>query len=68
MGTSVRIVKVALIRRPGYSVGRPAPMYLNCPCGANPAAPDDMESEVTCACGKRYTYHGYLIGESPTEG
>ena len=57
---STRLVKVAMIRRPGYPVGVSAPLYLNCPCGAQPAVPENMEGIVTCACGKRYTPDGFV--------
>ena len=55
----VEIVKVARIRMPGYPIGEWAPMYLNCPCGAKPEAPDMM---VTCRCGRTYDANGYLQG------
>jgi hypothetical protein len=55
--TTLELVKVARIRQPGYPVGVPAPMYLNCPCGAKPEAPDLV---VECACGRVYDANGYL--------
>lgn len=55
--------KVAIIRRPGYPVGRPAPCYLNCPCGAEPPVPSDW---IGCSCGRRYDALGWLIRDTNT--
>ena len=44
MSTAYSKVKAAWIRLPGYPIGRPAPLYLNCPCGARPV------THVRCAC------------------
>ena len=57
--TSVRLVKVALIRETGVPVGQPARMFLNCPCGARPEQRTDCahpvlqvnDEGVCCDCG-----------------
>jgi len=54
-------IKVAMIRVPGYPVGKPAPLYLNCPCGAKPSTDIIHKHTVTCSCGKVYTYNGVVI-------
>ena len=60
--------KVAVIRDPSVPPGQPAPMWLNCPCGAKPAT-RYQGPDVTCACGKVYSHNGHLVGvpgyESP---
>lgn len=35
-------------------------MWLNCPCGAKPARPDDPKGRVICACGNEYDAQGYI--------
>jgi hypothetical protein len=57
----MQLVKVAMIRMPGYEVGKPAPMYLNCPCGAKPSINMATKENVKCICGKSYTYNGNVI-------
>ncbi len=59
-----RLSKVARIRHDGYPVGAPAPMYLNCPCGAKPDAPDD--GAVTCTCGVQYDALGWIVATAPS--
>jgi hypothetical protein len=51
--------KVARIREEGYPIGRPAPTYLNCPCGAKPRT--NGISQVTCTCGTRYSGCGWIL-------
>ena len=57
--TSMR-AKVAVIRAPGYPMGQPAPGYLNCPCGAQPATLIDGP-DVPCTCGVTYTANGWIV-------
>ena len=53
--------KVAMIRQPGYEQGKPAPLYLNCKCGAKPETSIDTKENVKCICGKEYTYNGWIL-------
>ena len=55
------LMKVAIIRQPGYEVGQRAPLYLNCPCGAKPETSIDTKADVKCKCGTHYTYDGWII-------
>jgi len=55
------LLKVAMIRFSGYEIGKPAPMYLNCPCGAKPCTDITTKKDVLCTCGKLYTYNGTVI-------
>jgi hypothetical protein len=59
---TMRLTKVAMIREPGYPVGQPAPLYLNCPCGAKPRtdARDPEFTFIECACGRVYDSLGWL--------
>jgi hypothetical protein len=59
--------KVAVIRDPLVPPGGPAPMWLNCPCGANPETRYQGGPDVTCACGTVYTSGGY-VKSSPSRG
>lgn len=57
-------LKTALIRRPGYPIGQPAPLYLNC-CGReiDVEKPFDKSHSVTCqTCGTIYDGGGWVIG------
>lgn len=54
--------KVAWIRNQSIPAGQPAPGHLNCPCGNAPEtnySPDT--GNVACACGRVYTWDGYII-------
>ena len=55
--------KVARLRAPGYPLGVPAPLLLNCPCGARPSAPEG-EDLTLCSCGKTYNALGYLLDDA----
>jgi hypothetical protein len=55
------LIKVAIIRQQGDEVGKPAPVYLNCPCGAKPPTDINTKLDVKCICGKTYTYNGWII-------
>lgn len=52
--------KRALIRREGYPIGQPAPLYIRCECGAEV---DVNGAELlTCAkCGVGYDSRGWII-------
>lgn len=57
--------KKALIRREGYPVGTPAPMFLRCVC----AREIDMEHgrAVTCmGCGRTWDPRGWLTNADST--
>lgn len=58
------LLKVAMIRYPGYPVGFPAPCYFNCPCGAAPKV-RGIGEVVPCVCGAVYSPVGYLVNSSP---
>ena len=60
MSTAYSKVKAGWIRLPGYPVGLPAPGYLNCPCGAQPATLIDGP-DVPCTCGVTYTANGWIV-------
>ena len=57
---TLKLTKVAMIRVPEYPVGKPAPCYLNCPCGAKPLTNHETEADVMCACGVAYSYNGWI--------
>jgi hypothetical protein len=61
------LVKVAVIRMPGYPIGQPAPCYLNCPCGAKPKR-GGLAEYVPCVCGAVYSFNGYLVNSWPIAG
>jgi len=58
--SNVTQTKVAMIREQGYQMGKPAPLYLNCKCGAKPSTDIDTKADVNCSCGKVYTYNGWI--------
>jgi hypothetical protein len=60
--TFTALVKVALIRDQSTPIGQPGRLYLNCRCGAKPAASVDG-TDVRCTCGKTYNAGGWLIAE-----
>jgi len=57
--TTTHKVKAAIIRRPGYLIGQPAPCYLNCSCGAQPTATE--ADAIPCVCGAIYSPAGWLL-------
>ena len=60
MNVTVTHTKVAMIRRPGIPANGAAPLYLNCPCGAEPDT--TMNGlDVTCTCGRVYNWNGYVL-------
>ena len=61
MEATITLIKVAMIREQGYLVGKPAPMYLNCPCKAKPKTDMNTKADVYCSCGKHYSYNGNVI-------
>ena len=36
-------------------------LVLDCKCGGDPLTSVDTKAEVKCACGKEYTYNGWII-------
>jgi hypothetical protein len=56
-------VKRALKREPGYPVGVPAPLYLDCTCGHKLSIPQVRGLPVTfiCACGIEYDAAGWVV-------
>lgn len=53
------IAKVAMVRRLISTDTAVPPLYLNCPCGANPETTLDGP-DVRCSCGKVYAYNGWV--------
>lgn len=51
--------KAALIRRPGYPIGQPAPCYFEC-CGNEIDAPEAGEHATCPTCGNRFDERGYI--------
>lgn len=61
MNATPTLLKVAWIRQPA-PIGKPASGRLNCPCGGCPASAYTPENgNVTCTCGKVYTWDGWVI-------
>ena len=60
METLMIKTKAAMIRLPGYPVGKPAPCYLKCDCGHKPLTDIDTKADVTCSCGTVYEYNGWI--------
>ena len=60
--TTLKQIKVAMIRDDSYPMGVSAPVYLHCPCGANPATDLETKKNVHCQCGKTYNYNGWVEG------
>lgn len=60
MNATSRLTKVAVVRAQGYKIGNPAPLHLNCPCGAKPVTALCV-SVVKCSCGARYTGDGHVL-------
>lgn len=50
--------KAALIRRPGYPVGQPAPCFMRC-CNHEIDAPSDGETAACPSCGTEYDSRGW---------
>lgn len=59
--TTITKTKIAMVRSPGFPIGMPAPLCLNCECGSNPLTDVETKSNVKCSCGKFYTYNGWII-------
>lgn len=58
--------KCALLRRPGYPIGTPAPLYIECICGRDLDAPGhgDIRCEV---CGREYNPDGWVLDTAAPE-
>lgn len=62
MSNQMTQTKIAWIRNQNIPAGQPAPGHLNCPCGNAPETNYSAETgNVTCACGRLYTWDGYII-------
>lgn len=48
------LTKVAIIRDKHGSI------YLNCKCGAKPETNIETKKDVTCECGKTFSYNGWV--------
>lgn len=61
--------KKALIRDGSIPPGQPAPMYLNCVCGAtvNMGSSTDVHDGRCAACGQGYDARGYLEAKADPE-
>ena len=56
------LAKVACVRNPNVLVGQTAKGHLNCPCGNAPETDlDPSQGNVQCACGRLYSYSGWLL-------
>jgi hypothetical protein len=62
-----KVLKVALRRRDGWPVGRPAPCYFVCVCGKEiylPEGPDGYPAKfgtIKCECGVGYDERGWIV-------
>jgi len=62
MNQTLELRKVAWIRDLDAPMGQPALGHLNCPCGKSPESKlDESNGDVTCACGKVYTWDGWVV-------
>lgn len=59
-------MKRALKREPGYPVGIPAPMYLDCECGHHLPIPEikGMPMTYQCLCGRVYDARGWIVSQT----
>ncbi len=55
---SAKLVKLALKRDSNATVGQPAPMHLDCPCGV--AVPIVGVLQACIGCGTVYYYDGWI--------
>lgn len=56
--------KRALKVEPGYLVGKPAPLYLDCECGHHLAMPKGFQEDAgltVCECGRQYDSFGWIV-------
>lgn len=58
--------KAALIRRPGYPVGQPAPCFFEC-CGNEIDAPTAGGFATCPTCGNRFDYRGWITRILPND-
>jgi len=63
MKATGQLIKLALKRDNSITVGQPAPMRLDCPCGQTiPIVEAPGVFEYVCiGCGHRYNYLGWLV-------
>ena len=58
--------KRALIRDPNVPIGQPAPLHVECECGAQ--VPIELDGpDARCECGIVYDCRGWIV-ERPAEG
>ncbi len=55
---SAKLVKLALKRDNSVPVGQPAPMHLDCPCGASVPIVGPLQACI--GCGTVYDYAGWI--------
>lgn len=55
--------KRALIRRPGYPVGQPAPCFIHCGCGREVDVIESRKPQP-CPCGLTYDAAGWIVAEA----
>ncbi len=64
-------IKKALIRKPGYPIGKPAPMFINC-CGNQLDCDHAFQHDaapVTCpTCNVQYQQNGYVVPKTINAG
>ena len=64
--TTMTKTKVAWIRDASVPVGQTAMGKLNCTCGNAPwTFFKEAQGEVTCNCGRVYTWDGWIIQDKP---
>ena len=58
--------KAALIRRPGYPIGQPAPCFLRCCENEIDVTPEACDADpVTCpTCGTNFSHRGHVVPRS----
>lgn len=78
MNATGQYTKRALIRDDSYPVGVPAPLHLNCECGARVEMTETIVNDegwkpglilnpATCVCGIKYNGAGYILSRPTTE-
>lgn len=60
---TLTLAKLAWRREEGYPTGRPAPLYLQCPCNGPRLYIDQQRTSkvYTCQCGEEYDYDGFKV-------
>jgi hypothetical protein len=64
MTAILKCVKKALKREPGYPVGVPAPLYVDCLCGSHVPITGNANS---CACGTVFDEAGWITSNPSSQ-